>query len=239
MLDLELEVVRDGFVLEVDALAPARARRVLVGPNGAGKSTLLRAILGAVPVRRGRIALDGPDAARHRAGPLAPGRGAARGLGPPGVRALPPPDACWRTSPSARRGRPAVPRARAMLDQLSLAAARRTTARGAVRRRATEGGTRPGAGRRTRGAAARRAAGGARRRHARDDAHVPGRDAPDGWPSLHSSSPTTCATWWRSGRRWCCSSPAGSARPVTSPTFRAVAPERLRPEPGRRHVKLT
>jgi ABC-type sulfate/molybdate transport systems ATPase subunit len=31
----------------------------LVGPNGAGKSTLLRAILGAVPARRGRIVLDG------------------------------------------------------------------------------------------------------------------------------------------------------------------------------------
>src|SRR5262249_40001376 len=31
----------------------------LVGPNGAGKSTLLRAILGAIPVRRGSIVLDG------------------------------------------------------------------------------------------------------------------------------------------------------------------------------------
>ncbi len=58
MLDLELEVVRDAFVLEVTLSLPG-GPTVLVGPNGAGKSTLLRAILGAVPVRRGRILLDG------------------------------------------------------------------------------------------------------------------------------------------------------------------------------------
>ncbi|MGZ6162628.1 MAG: ATP-binding cassette domain-containing protein [Myxococcaceae bacterium] len=58
MLDLELEVVRDGFALEVVLSLPA-GPTVLVGPNGAGKSTLLRAILGAVPVRRGRIVLEG------------------------------------------------------------------------------------------------------------------------------------------------------------------------------------
>ena len=58
MLDLELEVVRDHFALDV-ALQLPPGPTVLVGPNGAGKSTLLRAILGAVPVRRGRIALDG------------------------------------------------------------------------------------------------------------------------------------------------------------------------------------
>lgn len=58
MLDLELEVVRDGFLLDV-ALSLPEGPTVLIGPNGAGKSTLLRAILGAVPVRRGRIALEG------------------------------------------------------------------------------------------------------------------------------------------------------------------------------------
>ncbi|HZJ53430.1 MAG TPA: ATP-binding cassette domain-containing protein [Myxococcaceae bacterium] len=57
MLELELEVVRDGFTLEVQ-LSLARGPTALVGPNGAGKSTLLRAILGAVPVRRGRIVLE-------------------------------------------------------------------------------------------------------------------------------------------------------------------------------------
>jgi molybdate transport system ATP-binding protein len=58
VLELDLAVVRDGFALEVQlSLGPGPT--ALVGPNGAGKSTLLRAILGAVPVRRGRIVLDG------------------------------------------------------------------------------------------------------------------------------------------------------------------------------------
>ena len=58
MLDLELEVVREAFLLEVTLSLPG-GPTVLVGPNGAGKSTLLRAILGAIPVRRGHILLDG------------------------------------------------------------------------------------------------------------------------------------------------------------------------------------
>jgi len=58
VLELELDVVRGGFALEVALSLPA-GPTVLVGPNGAGKSTLLRAILGAVPVRRGRIVLEG------------------------------------------------------------------------------------------------------------------------------------------------------------------------------------
>jgi molybdate transport system ATP-binding protein len=58
VLELDLEVVRDGFTLDV-RLALAPGPTALVGPNGAGKSTLLRAILGALPVRRGRIVLDG------------------------------------------------------------------------------------------------------------------------------------------------------------------------------------
>jgi ABC-type sulfate/molybdate transport systems ATPase subunit len=58
VLELDLEVVRGDFALEV-ALSLGAGPTALVGPNGAGKSTLLRAILGAVPVRRGRIVLDG------------------------------------------------------------------------------------------------------------------------------------------------------------------------------------
>jgi molybdate transport system ATP-binding protein len=58
VLELELHVVRDGFTLDLQ-LSLARGPTALVGPNGAGKSTVLRAILGAVPVQRGRIALDG------------------------------------------------------------------------------------------------------------------------------------------------------------------------------------
>ena len=69
MLELDLEVVRDGFNLEVQlALAPGPT--ALVGPNGAGKSTLLRAILGAVPVRRGRIVLFSSIIADGEKGPL-------------------------------------------------------------------------------------------------------------------------------------------------------------------------
>jgi putative ABC transport system ATP-binding protein len=33
----------------------------VVGPNGSGKSTLLKAIAGAIPVRRGRILIDGKE----------------------------------------------------------------------------------------------------------------------------------------------------------------------------------
>src|SRR5215469_4107535 len=58
VLELELDVVRDDFTLDVQ-LSLARGPTALVGPNGAGKSTVLRAILGAVPVQRGRIVLDG------------------------------------------------------------------------------------------------------------------------------------------------------------------------------------
>jgi iron complex transport system ATP-binding protein len=43
----------------------------VVGPNGSGKSTLVRALLGRVPLARGRVRVDGIDAraidARERA----------------------------------------------------------------------------------------------------------------------------------------------------------------------------
>lgn len=58
MLEVEIDLVRDDFILDV-RMALEFGPSALVGPNGAGKSTVLRAILGAVPVRRGRIVLDG------------------------------------------------------------------------------------------------------------------------------------------------------------------------------------
>ncbi|MFO7271692.1 ABC transporter ATP-binding protein [Sphaerobacter thermophilus] len=39
----------------------AREIVTVIGPNGAGKTTLLRAISGLVPLRRGRVSLDGSD----------------------------------------------------------------------------------------------------------------------------------------------------------------------------------
>ncbi|WP_285106843.1 ABC transporter ATP-binding protein [Promicromonospora sp. MEB111] len=49
--------VLDGLDLEV----PAGGVVALLGANGAGKTTLLRALLGLVPVRGGRVLLDGAD----------------------------------------------------------------------------------------------------------------------------------------------------------------------------------
>jgi ABC-type cobalamin/Fe3+-siderophores transport system ATPase subunit len=48
----------DGVTLR----AERGALTALVGPNGSGKSTLVRAMLGRVPVERGRILVDGQDA---------------------------------------------------------------------------------------------------------------------------------------------------------------------------------
>ncbi len=39
----------------------------IVGPNGAGKSTLVQAVAGLLPVRRGRIVVDGSDITQHAA----------------------------------------------------------------------------------------------------------------------------------------------------------------------------
>ena len=45
----------------VTLAAPAGQVTAVVGPNGSGKSTLVRALLGRIPLERGRITVDGDD----------------------------------------------------------------------------------------------------------------------------------------------------------------------------------
>jgi ABC-type Mn2+/Zn2+ transport system ATPase subunit len=52
-------------VRAVSAEIPPGSAVGLIGPNGAGKSTLLKAIAGVLPLREGRVALDGLDPRRQ------------------------------------------------------------------------------------------------------------------------------------------------------------------------------
>jgi len=47
----------------VSLSAPAGEVTAVVGPNGSGKSTLVRALLGRLPLERGRITIEGADVA--------------------------------------------------------------------------------------------------------------------------------------------------------------------------------
>jgi len=63
---IELDDVVAGYgelvILNHLSLRAARGKiTLLLGPNGAGKSTTLRALFGMLPVRHGRILLDGAD----------------------------------------------------------------------------------------------------------------------------------------------------------------------------------
>jgi molybdate/tungstate transport system ATP-binding protein len=61
----DLAVRLPGFSLErVDLEIAAGEAFALLGPTGAGKTLLLEAIIGAVPVDRGRISIDGRDVTR-------------------------------------------------------------------------------------------------------------------------------------------------------------------------------
>jgi urea transport system ATP-binding protein len=48
----------------VDLAVPAKSVVCLMGRNGVGKTTLLKAVMGLVPVRGGRVTLDGADITR-------------------------------------------------------------------------------------------------------------------------------------------------------------------------------
>jgi branched-chain amino acid transport system ATP-binding protein len=73
---LALEGVTAGYgkieVLHDLSLAvPAGSVVAVLGPNGAGKTTTLRAIAGTLPIRRGRILLDGRRISGRRASTIA------------------------------------------------------------------------------------------------------------------------------------------------------------------------
>ena len=60
MLELELDVVREGFTLDVQ-LSVARGPTTLVGPNGSGKSTTFNLIAGTLTPSAGSIRFDGAE----------------------------------------------------------------------------------------------------------------------------------------------------------------------------------
>lgn len=79
---IHIEKVVAGYVPEVNILNGVdlelkRGELVgLIGPNGAGKSTLLKALFGLIPVREGRVLLEGEDITGLRAHELV-----SRGVG--------------------------------------------------------------------------------------------------------------------------------------------------------------
>ena len=79
---IHIEKVVAGYVPEVNILNGVdlelkRGELVgLIGPNGAGKSTLLKALFGLIPVREGKVLLEGEDITGLRAHELV-----SRGVG--------------------------------------------------------------------------------------------------------------------------------------------------------------
>ena len=75
MLDVEVGYGRTSVIHGVTVEVPRDGVAAVMGHNGAGKTTLLRAAVGLLPVRSGRILLDGEDVTG-----LAPHRRVHRGL---------------------------------------------------------------------------------------------------------------------------------------------------------------
>ena len=81
--DAMLEIVgvtagygRTMVLFDVDVSIPRGGGAAVMGHNGAGKTTLLRVATGLVPVKTGRVLLDGEDVTK-----LAPNQRVKRGLG--------------------------------------------------------------------------------------------------------------------------------------------------------------
>jgi urea transport system ATP-binding protein len=78
---LEIVGVTAGYkrtmvLFDVDVSIPVGGGAAIMGHNGAGKTTLLRIAVGLVPVKSGKVLLDGEDITR-----LAPNKRVKRGLG--------------------------------------------------------------------------------------------------------------------------------------------------------------
>ena len=83
MPDSMLEIVgvtagygRTMVLFDVDVSIPRGGGAAVMGHNGAGKTTLLRVATGLVPVKEGKVLLDGEDVTK-----LAPNQRVKRGLG--------------------------------------------------------------------------------------------------------------------------------------------------------------
>jgi urea transport system ATP-binding protein len=78
---LEIAGVTAGYgrsmvLFDVDVSIPVGGAAAVMGHNGAGKTTLLRVAVGLIPVKSGKVLLDGEDVTN-----LAPNRRVKRGLG--------------------------------------------------------------------------------------------------------------------------------------------------------------
>ena len=87
MLDVEVGYGRTSVIHGVTVEVPADGVAAVMGHNGAGKTTLLRAAVGLLPVRSGRILLDGEDVTGLRPAPAGAARAGLRPAGPAVVRA--------------------------------------------------------------------------------------------------------------------------------------------------------
>jgi urea transport system ATP-binding protein len=75
MIDVEVGYGRTSVIHGVTVEVPRDGVAAVMGHNGAGKTTLLRAAVGLLPVRSGRITLDGEDVTG-----MAPHKRVRRGL---------------------------------------------------------------------------------------------------------------------------------------------------------------
>ena len=59
MIQLNLQLTKGGFVLQLDEQIPARGVTAIFGPSGSGKTTLLRCIAGLEKAQRGELVVAG------------------------------------------------------------------------------------------------------------------------------------------------------------------------------------